>query len=133
MSGISRIIDVRPGEGVIVGKATATLFGIIAAHTMLETARDALFLQSMPPSALTYVYGILAGLALVVSRANALYVRRFGRRNALIFTLGAAARRSDRRHGFAGCLAFLYDRNAAAGGERRVYQHFAPAHDGCLR
>src|SRR5262249_26566049 len=44
-----------------------------------------------PPSRLTFVYILLAGIALVVTAANTAFVRRFGRRNALVFTLMAAA------------------------------------------
>jgi AAA family ATP:ADP antiporter len=88
---IRRLIDVRPGEGRLVFEGAASLFGLIAAHTLLETARDALFLGRLPPSRLTFVYALLAVLAVGVARSNARFVRAFGRRNALIFTLFAAA------------------------------------------
>jgi AAA family ATP:ADP antiporter len=88
---LARLMDVREGEGRIVFQVFSTLFGVIAAHTMLETARDALFLGKLPPSRLTLVYAILAGLALGVSAVNTAFVRRFGRRNALIFSLMGAA------------------------------------------
>ncbi len=71
-------------------EGAASLFGLIAAHTLLETARDALFLGRLPPSRLTFVYALLAILAVGVARTNARFVRAFGRRNALIFTLFAA-------------------------------------------
>lgn len=88
---LTRLVDVRPGEGRILFQAFSVLFGIIAAHTILETARDALFLGKLPPSRLTLVYALLAGLALGVSAFNTHFVRRFGRRDALIFTLVGAA------------------------------------------
>ncbi|MEM7674620.1 MAG: hypothetical protein AAF449_01315 [Myxococcota bacterium] len=92
MSGLlSRFVDVRAGEGLLVLRTTATLAGLIGAHTMLETARDALFLGKLAPSSLTFVYALLAGLALIASQANSAFVRRFGRRNALVFTLLGSA------------------------------------------
>ena len=74
-----------------MARSTLTLAGLVAAHTMLETARDALFLGKLAPSRLTFVYALLAGLALVSSRANGAFLNRFGRRNALIFTLLGSA------------------------------------------
>ncbi len=43
--------------------AFLALFGILAGHTLLETARDALFLARLPPSQLPWVYLAIAGLA----------------------------------------------------------------------
>jgi ATP:ADP antiporter, AAA family len=83
----TRLVDLREGEGLPVFQAFIVLFGLIAAHTMLETARDAMFLTKLPPSMLAWVYVLLAGLSLVVAAYNERFVRRFGRRNALIFTL----------------------------------------------
>lgn len=85
------IVDLRPGELPLLARSALTLFGLIAAHTMLETARDALFLGKLPVSRLTFVYALLAGLSLVAARANARFVTRFGRRNGLIITLLASA------------------------------------------
>jgi ATP:ADP antiporter, AAA family len=84
-------MDLREGEARPAIEAFFALFGIIAGHTILETARDALFLSALPPSRLSFVYVLLAALTLVVTAANARFVRRFGQRNALIFTLLAAA------------------------------------------
>ena len=88
---LSQLVDLREGEGLPVFQAFITLFCLIGAHTMLETARDALFLGKLEPSSLAWVYGLLAGLSLIVSAWNARFIRRFGRRNALIFTLLASA------------------------------------------
>ena len=88
---LSRVVDLRAEEGPLVLRSTITLAGLVAAHTMLETARDALFLGKLAPSRLTFVYAMLAGLALVSASANAAFVNRFGRRNALIFTLLGSA------------------------------------------
>lgn len=91
LASIRHLIDLRPGEGRLVLESALTLFGLIAAHTLLETARDTLFLARLPPSRLTLVYAALALLTVFISRFNARFVRNFGRRNALIFTLFAAA------------------------------------------
>ncbi|MEO5731762.1 MAG: hypothetical protein ABI134_28285, partial [Byssovorax sp.] len=84
-------MDLREGEARPAIEAFFALFGIIAGHTILETARDALFLSKLPPSRLAIVYVLLAALTLVVTAGNTHFVRRFGQRNALIFTLLAAA------------------------------------------
>lgn len=88
---ISRFLDVREGEGLPLAQAFFTLLGLIAAHTILETARDALFLTKLPANRLTFVYALLALVTLIASSLNARLVRAFGRRNALIFTLMIAA------------------------------------------
>ncbi|MBI2895589.1 MAG: HEAT repeat domain-containing protein [Deltaproteobacteria bacterium] len=88
---LARFVDVREGEGRAAFGAFSALFGIVAAHTMLETARDALFLEKLPARWLALVYLLLAGLALVVSAWNVRFVRSFGRRNALVVSLMAAA------------------------------------------
>jgi ATP:ADP antiporter, AAA family len=88
---LRRLVDLREGESISLLQAFVVLFGLIAGHTILETARDALFLDKLPASSLAFVYALLAGLAYVSSAWNARFVARFGRRNALIFTLLVAA------------------------------------------
>lgn len=88
---LAKLMDLRDGEVGPVLQAFVALFGIIAGHTILETARDALFLSKLPPSRLAVVYVMLAAATLVASGWNARFVRRFGQRNALIFTLLTAA------------------------------------------
>ncbi len=72
-------------------RAFVTLLLLIGAHTMLETARDALLLARFPTHALGLVYVVAAGcvfpFALVVSRLAA----RWGPRRLLAGALGAAA------------------------------------------
>jgi AAA family ATP:ADP antiporter len=84
-------VDLRAGERGPALRAAASLFGLIAGHTILETARDAVFLVKLPVSRLGLVYALLAGLSLVAVRINAAFVQRFGRRNGLVITLMAAA------------------------------------------
>src|SRR5207245_3325649 len=44
--------DVRPGERRGAAAAFLTIFGILAGHTLLETARDARLRARLPPSEL---------------------------------------------------------------------------------
>jgi len=57
----------RPEErrGALVAFVTA--FGILSAHTLLETARDALFLARLPATRLPWVYLMIAAFAVVLS------------------------------------------------------------------
>lgn len=90
-NALARLIDLREGEGLKVVRISSTLFGLIAGHTLLETARDALFLEKLPARRLPIVYLILAALAFVVSALTAKLVERFGRKKALLSSLVAAA------------------------------------------
>jgi MFS family permease len=58
--------DVRPGERRGAVAAFLTIFGILAGHTLLETARDALFLARLPPSELPGVYLVMAVVAIAI-------------------------------------------------------------------
>jgi ATP:ADP antiporter, AAA family len=98
---ISRFFDLRQGEERQVLRVFFALFLVIAGHTMLETARDALFLTKLPPQQLNLVYVALAGLAFVVSAGSTRLARAFGRRNALIATLCLAATATTLLHAMA--------------------------------
>ncbi len=50
--------------------AFLTLFGILLAHALLETARDALFLANIAPEQLPWVYLLIAGSAFALARAT---------------------------------------------------------------
>ena len=69
--------------------AFLTLFGVMCAHALLETARDALFLASIPASQLPWVYLIISVLAIGVT----MFSRRGGDspRNRLVFVQLCAA------------------------------------------
>lgn len=88
---LRRLFDLRPDEGRRVVRAGAAMFAILAAHTIVETARDAMFLRALPPTELPLVYCALAVLAIVALKINAAVVRRVGRRQALVGTLWASA------------------------------------------
>ncbi|HEX9619598.1 MAG TPA: hypothetical protein VF989_05665 [Polyangiaceae bacterium] len=92
MSGhLTRLVDLRRGEGALVLRTTLSLLFVIAGHTLLETARDALFLFELPPSRLALAYAAMGALALVATRVGSAIVSRFGRRSGLVFTLLWAA------------------------------------------
>jgi AAA family ATP:ADP antiporter len=65
--GVSAI---RPEERRGAAAAFATNFGILAAHTLLETARDALFLSRLPARQLPFVYLIIAAVAVGISQVR---------------------------------------------------------------
>lgn len=79
-------VDVRAGERGPLLSAFLTLFGLVAAHALLETARDALFLEQLEPSKLPLVYLVVALVGFALTDLNARFIRRFGRRNALVVT-----------------------------------------------
>ncbi len=85
------LVDVRKGEARPAMRAFLLLGLIIAGHTMLETARDALFLGKLPANRLALVYALVAAVALLVAGPNARFVRRFGEGRALFVTLAGAA------------------------------------------
>jgi ATP/ADP translocase/HEAT repeat protein len=59
--------EIRPEERRGTAAAFLSLFGILAGHTLLETARDALFLARLPASQLPWVYFAIAAIAVAVS------------------------------------------------------------------
>jgi AAA family ATP:ADP antiporter len=67
---VTRLGDIRRGEGAIVARAAAGLFFMVAAHTTLETVRDALVLSHFPTRELPLVYvaiaiGVVPGTSLI--------------------------------------------------------------------
>ncbi len=56
---------------------------LIAGHTLLETARDALFLAKIPATRLPWMYLGIAGLALITTQARIPALDRFGRHQLL--------------------------------------------------
>ncbi|HVH40816.1 MAG TPA: hypothetical protein VM925_00690 [Labilithrix sp.] len=70
MSTLRGLIDFRPEERRNTFAAFAALLAITSGHTLLETARDALFLSKLPAAQLPWMYLALAALALVLSRTR---------------------------------------------------------------
>lgn len=83
----SRLLDVRAGEVALFVRVFFVLLLTIGGHTMLETARDALFLTKLPPRMLALVYVSVALGMLVVTPLNVRLTRRAGPRNALVVSL----------------------------------------------
>ena len=96
---LSLSTHVRPDERHETFWAAGTLFLVLAAHAVLETARDSLFLAHLPVSRLPWVYLALAALALLASR---FFARSTGAkndlRNLIVMQIVAAA----------GTLSFLF-------------------------
>ncbi len=88
---LAKLFGLRPEDYRDTIVAFCTLLGVLAGHAMLETARDALFLASLPASQLPWAYIAIAVVALVVTRFNQRAMARFSRRRALPVTLVAGA------------------------------------------
>ena len=88
---LSLVARVRPDERKDAGAAFLTLFGFMAGHALLETARDALFLGSLSARRLPWVYLAIALVALVLGQREPPFVRRFSTRNELTGWLVFAA------------------------------------------
>lgn len=88
---LSRFVDLRSGEaGAFMGAFLVLLF-TIAAHTVLETARDALFLARLPPRNLAFVYVATALLMIALTPLSVRLTRAAGAKNALVVSLVATA------------------------------------------
>ncbi len=90
-NALRNFVDLREGEARPAAQAFFALFFTIAAHTILETARDALFLSKLPARELNVVYIAIAGLTFVVGALTARMALRFGERNALLASIVVAA------------------------------------------
>ena len=65
---MARLFDVRPEERRAAALAFAALLGITASHTLVETARDALFLARVPVEHLPALYLAIAVAGLGTTR-----------------------------------------------------------------
>src|SRR5262245_54061912 len=89
MIGILR--SVRAGERRDAAAAFLVLFGVVASHTLLETARDALFLGRVPAERLPWVYLAIAAASLLFTEVQQRIAGRMGGRAALSLWIGVAA------------------------------------------
>ncbi|MGD0526586.1 MAG: MFS transporter [Polyangiaceae bacterium] len=80
---LHRLLDVRRGERRALAKAFATLLLLIAGHTALETARDALVLTRLPSRELGVIYVAVAICVLPAAWVAARASERFGVRATL--------------------------------------------------
>lgn len=68
---LTALFDVRPDERRGATFAFLALLGVTAAHTLIETARDALFLARIPATHLPGLYLAIAALGVVTTRSSA--------------------------------------------------------------
>ena len=88
---LSALFTIRPKERRDTWAAFFTLFGFIASHSILETARDALFLSKVPASRLPWVYLAIAFASLALARIDSRLALRLKGREALAArTMGAS-------------------------------------------
>ena len=86
------LAEVHPEERRGVASAFVTLLGVLAGHTLLETARDALFLARLPASQLPWMYLAIAAVAFGASRLESRRLERlFGSRGLALLLVGSAA------------------------------------------
>jgi ATP:ADP antiporter, AAA family len=87
-----RLFGIRPRDHRDAAVGFATLLLAMAAHAVLETARDALFLATLEPTRLPWAYLAMAGLMLAVASFQRKVLSRRRRRLTLSLTLlfGAA-------------------------------------------
>ncbi|MFK7985219.1 MAG: hypothetical protein AB8I08_04235 [Sandaracinaceae bacterium] len=71
--------------------AATALFAVLAAHTVLEVARDALFLARLPPEQLPFAYIAIAGAAWVAAQVDRRLLKRFDERRVSMLTLFVSA------------------------------------------
>jgi ATP:ADP antiporter, AAA family len=83
--------SVRSEEKRDVAVAFLALFGLVGSHAVLETARDALFLSSVPASRLPLVYLAIAALSLVAVQVHGRLARSMRARSALSAWIASAA------------------------------------------
>lgn len=80
---IGWIARVRADERRPALGAFATLFGFMTGHALLETARDALFLASLPAVQLPWAYLAIAVIALPLTVSQPRFLRRLSSRSEL--------------------------------------------------
>jgi AAA family ATP:ADP antiporter len=89
---LSHVFDVRRGEGRIALRGFAViLLLVITAHTILETARDALLLTGPGPRALGVIYMAIAVCALPAGALASRLGEKIGIARSLAVTLALAA------------------------------------------
>jgi len=77
--------NIRPAERRDTWAAFACLFAVIGSHSVLETARDALFLAEIEPSRLPIVYIAIAVAALVFARLRSRIAAGAGNRGLTLW------------------------------------------------
>ncbi|WP_394831029.1 pentapeptide repeat-containing protein [Pendulispora rubella] len=85
------LLDFRKGDSNTALRAFLTLLGTTAAHTLLETARDALFLARLPASRLAWMILAIAACGLVLSRFDRGRSQHFSTWPLLLVAAGTGA------------------------------------------
>lgn len=85
------LLSLRSAERRPAWVAFAFLTVLIASHTLLETARDALFLAHIPATRLPFVYLAIAALSLGIARLEARLTRALPRRASIVGWTALAA------------------------------------------
>jgi ATP:ADP antiporter, AAA family len=85
------LVDLRIEDRRDTIVAFLTLLGVMSAHSILETARDTLFLTHLPARELPWAYMAIAGLALLATSVHRATLEWFSRRRALAASLGVGA------------------------------------------
>jgi ATP:ADP antiporter, AAA family len=84
---LTRFVDLRSGEGGSFLRAFLVLLTTITAHTVLETARDALFLTKLQPRNLAAVYVATAVCTIALTPLSVRLTRAAGAKNGLVVSL----------------------------------------------
>jgi len=82
---------IRTNERSLAWGAFALLFLLMVSHAMLETARDTLFLSSIPASRLPIVYLLVAAASLTVLQVQKVMQARMPRRMSMSIYLAVAS------------------------------------------
>src|SRR5512140_1225405 len=85
------LAEIRAEERRPAFAAFITLFGVIASHTVLETARDALFLARLPAAELPWVYLAMAASAVAMAQVPTRRWRGLLGQSGLSVSLGVMA------------------------------------------
>lgn len=91
MEWLRTLSKIRSGERRDVGFSFSTLLAFVASYQLLETARDALFLASIPATRLPWVYLGIAVVALGVTEFQLRYARGVRPRVVLGAWMGLAS------------------------------------------
>jgi len=84
---LRRLLGLRADDRRVALIGFSTLVLIMAAHAMLETARDTLFLMRLPAESLPFCYLGIAALAVGAARLNQKLPARWDKRRVLAATL----------------------------------------------
>ena len=91
MNRVGLRLAIRPDERGDTRAAVLMLFGVVGSISILETARDALFLSRIPATRLPFTYLAIAAVSLAIITAQSHWGVRTGRFLMSAWTVAAAA------------------------------------------